>query len=202
MSTLRTASWLRPRNGPTFLGRQSARSVFGTRFGRSLIRACKIGARISCRFFRPSWKGGKIEVPRDAARAPPNVGRLVGALTPHPSFSGSKFEPLKRRCGTKLALDSGVSFFHEGGNDDGNPRWVLQINTYLEKRKGEPFGPVAHHVCGLAEDGTWFRHSDGTLYWVSAQCPPMFSRARDGFSRSLEIGTRFGGPRPLEGVAS
>jgi hypothetical protein len=25
---------------------------------------------ISCRFFRPSWRGGKIEVPRDAARAP------------------------------------------------------------------------------------------------------------------------------------
>jgi hypothetical protein len=41
-------------------------------------------------------------VPRDAARAPPNVGRLVGALTPHPSFSGSKFEPLKRRCGIPL----------------------------------------------------------------------------------------------------
>ena len=50
-------------------------------------------------------------------------------------------------------------------DDDGIPRWVLQINTYLEKRKGKPFGPVASHVCGLAEDGTWFRHSNGKPYW-------------------------------------
>jgi hypothetical protein len=48
-------------------------------------------------------------------------------------------------------------------DDNGIPRWVLQINTYLEKRKGETFGPVAHHLCGLAEDGTWFRHSNGML---------------------------------------
>jgi hypothetical protein len=50
-------------------------------------------------------------------------------------------------------------------DDKGDPRWVLQINTYLEKRKGKPFGPVANHVCGLAEDGTWFRHGNGKLYW-------------------------------------
>jgi hypothetical protein len=49
--------------------------------------------------------------------------------------------------------------------DNGYPRWVLEIETYLEKHKGEPFGPVAHHLCGLAEDGTWFRHSDGQTYW-------------------------------------
>jgi hypothetical protein len=48
---------------------------------------------------------------------------------------------------------------------NGIPRWVLQINTYLEKRKGKPFGPVATHLCGLAEDGTWFRHANGMIYW-------------------------------------
>jgi hypothetical protein len=50
-------------------------------------------------------------------------------------------------------------------SDNGYPRWVLEIETYLEKRKGKPFGPVAHHLCGLADDGTWFRHSDGQMYW-------------------------------------
>jgi hypothetical protein len=37
-----------------------ARSVFGTRFGGSLTltRACKIGARISCRFFREGRENG------------------------------------------------------------------------------------------------------------------------------------------------
>ena len=41
------------------------------------------------------------------------------------------------------------------------------IETYLEKRKGEPCGPANRHLCGLAEDGTWFRHSNGKLYWYS-----------------------------------
>jgi len=49
--------------------------------------------------------------------------------------------------------------------DNGYPRWVLEMETYLEKHKGEPFGPVARHFCGLAEDGSWFRHSDGRVYW-------------------------------------
>ena len=49
--------------------------------------------------------------------------------------------------------------------DNGYPRWVYEIETYLEKRKGEPYGPAAFHTCGLAQDGTWFRHSDGELYW-------------------------------------
>jgi hypothetical protein len=48
--------------------------------------------------------------------------------------------------------------------DNGYPRWVYMIETYLEKRKGEPCGPAALHLCGLAEDGTWFRHSNGRLY--------------------------------------
>jgi hypothetical protein len=50
-------------------------------------------------------------------------------------------------------------------HDTDRPRWVLEIDTYLEKRKGKPFGPVAHHLVGLAEDGTWFRHDDGNVYW-------------------------------------
>ena len=50
-------------------------------------------------------------------------------------------------------------------SDNGYPRWVYKIETYLEQRKGEPTGPAAFHICGLAEDGTWFRHSDGQLYW-------------------------------------
>ena len=54
---------------------------------------------------------------------------------------------------------------HPYDNDNGYPRWVYMIDTYLEKRKGEPCGPAASHLCGLAEDGTWFRHSNGKLYW-------------------------------------
>jgi hypothetical protein len=50
-------------------------------------------------------------------------------------------------------------------SDNGFPRWVLEVETYLEKHKGKPFGPVARHFCGLAEDGTWFTHSDGKQYW-------------------------------------
>jgi len=54
---------------------------------------------------------------------------------------------------------------HPRKDDDHYPRWVYLIETYLEKRKGEPCGPANLHLCGLADDGTWFRHSDGKLYW-------------------------------------
>jgi hypothetical protein len=50
--------------------------------------------------------------------------------------------------------------------DDGKPRWMLNLYTFLEREKGEPFGPVAEHLAGLAEDGTWFQHSDGALFWA------------------------------------
>src|SRR4029077_6013780 len=50
--------------------------------------------------------------------------------------------------------------------DSGLPRWVYEIETYLEKRKGEPMGPAGISLVGLAEDGTWFSHSDGKVYWV------------------------------------
>jgi hypothetical protein len=49
--------------------------------------------------------------------------------------------------------------------DDGKPRWLLNFETFLEPEKGKPFGPVTSHFAGLAEDGTWFRHADGGLYW-------------------------------------
>ena len=54
----------------------------------------------------------------------------------------------------------------------------VRIDTYLEKRKGKPFGPVAQHLCGLAEDGTWFKHYDGQVFWgggpveMSLEPPP------------------------------
>jgi hypothetical protein len=44
------------------------------------------------------------------------------------------------------------------------PRWELQIYTFLEKMKGLPFGPVAMHFVGLADDGTWFRIENGELW--------------------------------------
>jgi len=47
--------------------------------------------------------------------------------------------------------------------DDRCARWILKIDTYLEMQKGKPFGPVARHLCGLAEDGTWFKHGDGRV---------------------------------------
>src|SRR5262245_66167528 len=31
----------------------------------------------------------------------------------------------------------------------------------MERSKGKPYGPASRHVVGLAEDGTWFRHSNG-----------------------------------------
>jgi hypothetical protein len=49
--------------------------------------------------------------------------------------------------------------------DIGKPRWILELTSFLEREKGKPFGPVATHVVGLAEDGTWFRHSHGEVWW-------------------------------------
>jgi hypothetical protein len=71
--------------------------------------------------------------------------------------------------------------------DDGYyPRWVYQIETYLERRKGEPCGPAAVHLCGLAEDGTWLRHSKGKLYWegrfVSMSAEPPEDATREWVS--------------------
>ena len=49
--------------------------------------------------------------------------------------------------------------------DNGKPRWTLELSSFLEREKGKPFGPVATHVLGLAEDGTWFHHGDGVVWW-------------------------------------
>ena len=50
--------------------------------------------------------------------------------------------------------------------DDGEPRWLLSLLLFLEREKGKPFGPVSEHFVGLAEDGTWFRHNDGSVFWA------------------------------------
>lgn len=50
-------------------------------------------------------------------------------------------------------------------SDIGKPRWILELTSFLEREKGKPLGPVATHVVGLAEDGTWFRHSNGDVWW-------------------------------------
>ena len=53
-------------------------------------------------------------------------------------------------------------------DDVGTPRWILKLKTFLERTKGKPFGPVSSHTAGLAEDGTWFRHSNGLPWWNGA----------------------------------
>jgi hypothetical protein len=49
--------------------------------------------------------------------------------------------------------------------DDRTPRWLLDLLLFLEPEKGKPFGPAAKYFVGLAEDGTWFRHNDGGVFW-------------------------------------
>ncbi|THJ24509.1 MAG: hypothetical protein CAF45_004880 [Nitrospira sp. CG24E] len=53
-------------------------------------------------------------------------------------------------------------------DDHDTPRWILEFQTFMEREKGKPFGPVSRHFIGLAEDGTWFRHSNG-LHWSEGQ---------------------------------
>lgn len=52
---------------------------------------------------------------------------------------------------------------HSG--DDGVPRWLLSLQTFLEIKPWLSAGPVTTHLVGLAEDGTWFRHGDGDTYF-------------------------------------
>ncbi len=49
--------------------------------------------------------------------------------------------------------------------DSDKPRWLLDIKTFIEWERGKPYGPVANHLLGLGDDGTWFRHSDGGVWW-------------------------------------
>lgn len=60
--------------------------------------------------------------------------------------------------------DQGNSWPPMPGDTD-VPRWRLWLKMYVELAKREAMGPVAWFVAGLAEDGTWFRHDDGELYW-------------------------------------
>lgn len=69
---------------------------------------------------------------------------------------------------TAVSDKAEIAETHPRKNDSRYPRWVYVTQTYLEKRKGEPFGPASIHLCGLADDGSWFRHSDGALYWEGA----------------------------------
>jgi hypothetical protein len=62
-----------------------------------------------------------------------------------------------------------ISF--EGQSDQ--PRWVLVLHTFFEYKKGRPCGPVAKHYVGLAEDGTWLRHEDGSVFHAGTL--PSFS---------------------------
>ncbi len=50
-------------------------------------------------------------------------------------------------------------------DDDGVPRWTLRLSIFLEPKKGTIMGPTYSFVAGLAEDGTFFRHHDGDLWW-------------------------------------
>jgi hypothetical protein len=58
--------------------------------------------------------------------------------------------------------------FHGRFDDDRAPRWMLELQAFMERAKGKPYGPVSRHFVGLAEDGTWFRHSNGRL-WCEGQ---------------------------------
>jgi hypothetical protein len=52
--------------------------------------------------------------------------------------------------------------------DDGVPRWVLLLQTFIETGPWAAAGPACTHMVGLAEDGTWFRHADGQPYFGAA----------------------------------
>ncbi len=67
--------------------------------------------------------------------------------------------------GTLISVNSDADNIQSFPEDKGKPRWILSLDTFLEREKGKPFGPVSQHVAGLAEDGTWFRHADGNLWW-------------------------------------
>ena len=40
--------------------------------------------------------------------------------------------------------------------DDGVPRWILVLRTFIETGSWAAAGPACTHLVGLAEDGTWF----------------------------------------------
>lgn len=52
--------------------------------------------------------------------------------------------------------------------EEDKPRWILELDTFFEREKSRPFGPVSTHYVGLAEDGTWFHHTDGSVFWAGS----------------------------------
>lgn len=55
--------------------------------------------------------------------------------------------------------------------DDGKARWELRLTMYAELEDWDSMGPIAEHIVGLAEDGTWFRHGDGVPYFDAEPAP-------------------------------
>lgn len=68
--------------------------------------------------------------------------------------------------GALITAHERLEWVEQFEGDLGKPRWVLKLETFLEREKGKPFGPVAEHYAGLAEDGTWFRHAAGNVWWT------------------------------------
>jgi hypothetical protein len=68
--------------------------------------------------------------------------------------------------GVLITTDTDRDAIKRVGGDDEEPRWLLNLLLFLEREKGKPFGPVSEHWAGLAEDGTWFRHNDGSVFWA------------------------------------
>lgn len=68
--------------------------------------------------------------------------------------------------GVLVTTDPDRNAIKKVDGDDGEPRWLLRLLLFLEREKGKPFGPVSEHFAGLAEDGTWFRHNDGNVFWA------------------------------------
>jgi hypothetical protein len=77
-----------------------------------------------------------------------------------------KHEDKLHAWGALITVEDNPANIQYFEDDDGKPRWILQMSTFIEMQKGKPIGPVGHGYAGLAEDGTWFRHSDGAVWWA------------------------------------
>ena len=105
-----------------------------------------------------------------------NVADVVSSMAPPfnkffvefqniPNQRMAKSEDKLHSWGALITADENPDYITHFEGDDGKPRWILNIDTFIEMEKGKPFGPIAHHIAGLAEDGTWFRHADGNVWW-------------------------------------
>ena len=69
-------------------------------------------------------------------------------------------------------------------DDSEAPRWLMEFTVFVEKRKEKPSGPLIYFRLGLGDDGTWFRHDDGSHYWHSRLPtfePPIPRESGDNF---------------------